>query len=163
MTRAEILARDIVRLKPVHPQLRGYIEKILFAMDGLGFPMTVTAGARTTVQQMALWQKGRRFDPVAKLWVPINPVTRTGIVTNADGTTRLSNHQITNDGWGYAVDCAFLIDGPDHDDELDTPSWDESHPWALYGEMGEALGGSAILWGGRWKTLRDLPHLELRR
>jgi peptidoglycan L-alanyl-D-glutamate endopeptidase CwlK len=135
-------------------------------MDAAGFPMFVSAGSRTFEEQFALFAKGRKLEN--GIWVPINPQTRAGIVTNADGKTRRSNHQLKDDGLGYAFDMAFLVDGPDHDDELDTPSFDESHPWDLYGELGKAFGNQLIagtmrlVWGGDWPELRDRPHFELR-
>ena len=41
----------------------------------------------------------------------------------------------------------------------------EKDPWAakgyqLYGEMAEVVG---LTWGGRWKSIVDLGHVELRR
>ena len=153
-----IKERDQQRLSLIVPGLRDVIATTLDAMERLGFPMTVTAGARTAEEQFALYQKGRRKDEGGS-WVPIMP-NRAGIVTNADGYDNRSNHQTKADGFGHAVDCVFLIDGPDRDGELDTPSWDEAHPWSLYGEMVEALGRRKVTWGGRWKTLKDLPHVE---
>lgn len=105
-------------------------------MEALGFPMIVTSTVRTTDQQQALYAKGR--------------TTPGPIVTNADGVIKTSNHQAKADGWGHAVDCAFLING--------TPSWDLRLPWATYGACGKALG---LQWGGDWNSLVDLPHLEL--
>lgn len=59
--------------------------------------------------------------------------------------------------FGLAADCAFLRDGKLVISEKD--------PWAargyqLYGEVAEAVG---LTWGGRWKSLVDLGHVELRR
>jgi peptidoglycan L-alanyl-D-glutamate endopeptidase CwlK len=137
--------RDITRLETVYPELRDKVLKILVAMDGLGFPMCVTDGRRTQAEQVALYAKGR--------------TAPGGIVTHADGVTKRSNHQ-PHDGemLGRAVDCCFLVDGLNRDGKLETPSWDDSHPWLVYGQAAEALG---LTWGGRWK-LHDLPHVELR-
>jgi peptidoglycan L-alanyl-D-glutamate endopeptidase CwlK len=57
-----------------------------------------------------------------------------------------SKHQL-----GHAVDCCFLKDG--------VPSWDPSHPWALYGAMAQALG---LIWGGAWINFKDRTHVEVR-
>lgn len=144
MTRDEIRARDTERLKALHPVLRTKVSSLLAAMDALGFPMCVTAGARTAVEQQKLFAQGR--------------ASPGAIVTNADGVTKLSNHQVNPvDGWGHAADCAFLVDGPDHDNELDTPTWDPHRPWGVYGAAAEALG---LRWGGRFQ-MRDMPHVEL--
>ena len=59
-----------------------------------------------------------------------------------------SKHQPQADGFGHAVDCAFKGTDP----------FAETHPWALYGAMVEALG---LTWGGRWQHPVDRPHAEL--
>ena len=137
----------------VDPRLRLKIIVILRAMDLQGFPMVVTAAARTQAEQVALYRQGREL--VNGVWTRIPGGTT---VTNADGILKASNHQVTADGFGRAVDCCFLVDGPDRDGELTTPSWDEKHPWMLYGVAGEAQG---LKWGGRWTSPHDAPHLEL--
>ena len=151
--------RDRLKLASICPGLRLVVERILAAMEMLGYPMLVTDGARTAEEQMALFRKGRRL--VAGQWVPMTP-DRRGIVTNCDGVVKRSNHQVREDGYGWAVDCAFLVDGPDQDGKATTPSWDETHPWALYGQMGETLGAGRVVWGGRFASLFDGPHLEWR-
>jgi peptidoglycan L-alanyl-D-glutamate endopeptidase CwlK len=155
-----LVNRDLQRLAPLLPEFRTIVLTVLEQMDRLGFPMTVTAGARTQLEQVELFKKGRKL--VNGLWVPIDPVHLTGIVTNADGVKKPSNHQLKSDGFGYAVDSVFLIDGPDRDGELETPSWDEHHPFGLYGEMGKALGRGRVVWGGDWTSPHDAPHLEWR-
>jgi peptidoglycan L-alanyl-D-glutamate endopeptidase CwlK len=125
-----------IKLLGVHPVLVQRVERILEAMRALGFPMLVTDGLRTAPEQMALYRRGR---------------TQPGpIVTNADGITTRSNHQARDDGFGHAVDCAFLVEGK--------PSWSDDCPWRVYGEMAKAL---ALRWGGDWKGFVDRPHVEL--
>jgi peptidoglycan L-alanyl-D-glutamate endopeptidase CwlK len=126
-----------VRLAGVHPELAEKTLRILAAMEVVGFPMMVVSGIRTTEQQQALYAQGR---------------TKLGpIVTQLDGVVKKSNHQSKQDGFGYAVDCCFVVNG--------VPSWDESLPWALYGAIAQSLG---LVWGGAWKTFKDKPHIELR-
>lgn len=126
--------RDRQKLVGVHPQLVEKVEKILAALEALGFPMMVTDGVRSVEQQKALYAKGR---------------TAPGpVVTYADGVEKRSNHQPRIDRLGHAVDCVFLVDGK--------PSWSVELPWAAYGALGEALG---LKWGGKF-TMVDCPHLE---
>lgn len=59
--------------------------------------------------------------------------------------------------YGLAADCAFLRDGRIVISEKD--------PWAMagyerYGQVAKSLG---LVWGGDWRGLRDLGHIELRR
>jgi peptidoglycan L-alanyl-D-glutamate endopeptidase CwlK len=124
------------KLEGVHPELVEKVQRVLAAMAALGYPMVVTDGVRTAAQQHALWQQGRE---------------KPGpIVTNADGVVKKSNHQPHEDGFGHAVDCAFV-------DEHGQPSWDDKWPWATYGACAQALG---LRWGGTW-AIRDRPHIEL--
>jgi len=124
------------KLAGVHPKLAARARQIQMTMTGLGFVMIVTDGVRTVEEQQKLYAQGR---------------TAPGkIVTNADGVRNKSNHQVKADGFGHAVDMTFL-------DRNGRPSWDESYPWALYGELAKALG---LKWGGDW-TSPDRPHIEL--
>lgn len=127
----------MTKLEGVHPRLVVAVTRILNASAELGFPMVVTAGVRSTAQQQALYAQGRT--------VPGK------IVTNADGVRKKSHHQTKADGFGYAVDMAFLVD--------ERPSWAEEHPWDLYGAMAKALG---LTWGGEWESFPDRPHVELK-
>lgn len=59
--------------------------------------------------------------------------------------------------YGLAADCAFLRNGKVAISERD--------PWVAegytrYGEVAASLG---LTWGGGWRSLRDLGHVELRR
>jgi len=121
--------RDHERLQGVHPRLQKAILNILNRL-----PMFVVQGVRTTAQQQALYAQGR---------------TAPGkIVTMKDGVIHKSNHQPRADGFGHAVDCAWL--GPD--------PFADAHPWEAYGAMVEAAG---LTWGGRWTHPHDSPHAEL--
>lgn len=120
----------------LHPRLQLALPKILAAMLAAGFPMMVTDTGRTTAEQVALYAKGRTLPGL--------------IVTNADGIVKRSNHQLKADGFAHAVDCCFVIDGK--------ASWDARCQWKLYGALAAAFG---LQWGGNWRNLTDLPHIEV--
>lgn len=125
------------KLSGVHPKLVIAAHAIMDAMQTLGFLMIVTDGVRTAEQQQGLYAKGR---------------TQPGrIVTNADGIRSKSNHQPHDDGFGHAIDMAFL-------DKQGNLTYAESCPWVLYGAMARALG---LVWGGDWVAIKDRPHIEL--
>lgn len=125
----------------LHPDLVSRLERVFAAMHALGYPMRVIEGVRTTERQQALYAIGR---------------TKPGNkVTNCDGVTKKSNHQVKADGFGHAADCAFIDDPKTPRDE----TWDQTMPWQAFGALAEAMG---LVWGGRWVTLRDMPHVELR-
>lgn len=123
-----LTARDQERLEGCHPDLVAKLD-ILFGQ----MPLFVVSGVRTAEQQEALYAVGR---------------TKPGkIVTQCDGHTRKSNHQVHADGFGHAADVAFQGNDP----------FDASHPWADLGVHAEALG---LKWGGHF-TFVDLDHVEL--
>ena len=117
-------ARDLVRLQGVHPTLVQVIVGILAEL-----PMFVVEGVRTAERQHTIFVS----DPNA---------------TNCDGYIKLSSHQAKPDGFGHAVDCAFLGPSP----------FALTHDWKGYGARLEAAG---CIWGGRWKHPVDLDHGEL--
>jgi len=118
----------------VHPRLVTAIREILAEMAAAGAAMFVVEGVRTTERQQQLYAEGRSAPG--------------RIVTYKDGVTHRSNHQPHADGFGYAVDCAFL--------NARDP-FDHAWPWETYGDKLEARG---LVWGGRWR-MGDLPHAEL--
>lgn len=118
----------------LHPTLIEAVHAVLVEMQTIGHPMLVAQGVRSVEQQQALYAKGR---------------TEKGpVVTNADGIASKSNHQPQSDGYGHAVDCAFMSEFP----------WSEFHPWKQYGDAAKRHG---LVWGGDWTKLKDRPHIEL--
>lgn len=100
--------------------------------ESTGDDLLLTCVHRSVEEQQALYARGR---------------TKPGPkVTNVDGITTLSNHNLTP---ARAVDVAVLTEGK--------VSW---HPedYKPLGPLAERYG---LLWGGNWVTLRDYPHLEL--
>jgi peptidoglycan L-alanyl-D-glutamate endopeptidase CwlK len=125
--------RDRARLVGVHPALIEAVADILAELDAWGSPMFVVEGRRTVDRQAQLYAQGRTI---------AGP-----IVTYKDGQVHRSNHQAHADGFGHAVDCAFVDGDP----------FARTHPWQRFGDAVEARG---LVWGGRWK-MADLPHIEL--
>lgn len=125
--------RDLARLHGVHPALVDAVRDIFSDMEAWGHPMFVVEGVRTVERQAALYAQGR--------------TAKGPIVTYKDGVTHKSNHQPHADGYGYAVDCAFVDGNP----------FAQTHPWERFGQAAEQRG---VSWGGRWKFM-DQPHLEL--
>lgn len=122
----------------VHPNLLEKIDKVLAGMKAIGFPMLLTDGVRKAEAQHEIWRQGRE---------------RPGpIVTNADGYTIKSNHQIKSDGFGHAVDCCFL-------DANGRPTWSMDYPWRAYAELCKAVG---LKHGIKLNSNTvDWPHAEL--
>ena len=119
-------------LVDVHPTLAAAVRRIVSALSAEGHTAIITQGVRTTAQQQALYAHGRTLPGK--------------VVTNADGVTKKSRHQLRN-GYGRAVDFAWIVDGK--------VTWDG--PWERLGELAREHG---LKWGGDWK-FPDRPHVEL--
>lgn len=59
--------------------------------------------------------------------------------------------------YGLAADCAFLINGRVVISELNPIAM---RGYALYGEVAQSFG---LTWGGSWRRIKDLGHVEWRR
>lgn len=135
--------RDEQRLAGCHPQLIAAVEAICEAL-----PVFVVVGVRTTAQQQAEWAQGRTVPgPDA---TPMNPLGR--IVTHCDGILHKGDHQVQADTFGHAADLAFLPTA-----QRPNP-FDARWPWPDLGASAESKG---LRWGGRFKGLADLDHVEL--
>lgn len=125
--------RDKLRLAGCHPRLLTLVCGVLNK-----FPMFIVQGVRTVEQQQTLYAQGR---------------TAPGpIVTNCDGVHSRSNHQTHADGFGHAVDIAWIPN------DLIKDPFSTKWPWHDMGTYAEAQG---LIWGGHFHTLIDMPHLEL--
>lgn len=133
------ITRDQERLIGVHPDLARAVSRILTAFDIFGWPLFVTEGVRSESRQIELFRQGRETDGK--------------IITNADGVTNRSNHQVQSDGFGHAVDVAFL----DDPDTLKVETYDPNQPWDLLALTAEKFG---LVSGYRFR-MRDSPHLEI--
>ena len=140
------------KLNGIHPVLIRKISKVLLAMEALGYPMRPVSGVRTLAEQQALYAQGRTK--------PGQIVTNANGVPRSKGGTGVSSHQTKDDGYGHAVDCAFIDVNDPEDSSDDSIDWSDSLPWETYGRCATAVG---LLWGGDWKSFKDRPHVELPR
>lgn len=135
------------RLKTVYPDVRTRwlrLAQDFYSLHGLA--LRIAQGLRTYPDQQAIFEKGRTLEN--GLWVPVDPVHFTGIVTWAK----------PGDSWHHfsAIDSCF-INGQD--------PWLDQHPdkdflWSEYARLGEANGFEA---GYRWEGKKqDRPHLQIR-
>lgn len=137
--------RDKDRLIGIKPELVSVLNAVFSEMEANTTPMFVVIGVRTTKQQADAHAKGRTVE--GENVTPSHPLG--DIVTNCDGVKFRSPHQVHSDGFGYAVDCAFI----------DAKPFASTHPWEKYGEALEARG---VTWGGRFHHPVDLDHAELK-
>ena len=132
--------RSLQSLQGIHPDLVRVMKE---AIKETPVDFTITDGVRTTAQQKALYAKGR--------------TAPGGIVTNADGVKKKSNHQPKADGHGYAVDLYPYVNGSvDFNDKGNQLPVIAAHIMATAKCLGVKLR-----WGGNFKSIKDNPHFEL--
>jgi peptidoglycan L-alanyl-D-glutamate endopeptidase CwlK len=111
---------------------------LIVAASSNGIKIVVTQGTRTLEEQAALYAKGR---------------TAPGpIVTNAKPGSSYHNFSLAFDIAVVGADGKITWDTKvdvDHDSEPD---------YIEVGLLGESLG---LEWGGRFKSLVDLPHFQV--
>jgi peptidoglycan L-alanyl-D-glutamate endopeptidase CwlK len=132
--------RSLDNLKGIHPDLVKVLEA---AIVNSPVDFTITGGIRTTAEQQALYAQGR---------------TKAGsIVTYCDGIKSKSNHQIKDDGYGYAVDLYPYYNGSVQLNDVPKLKQIADHIRAT------AISLSIdIIWGGDFTSLKDYPHFELK-
>ena len=128
------------RINKLHPKVKPEVEKIIaecdVALTGRA-KIRITQGLRSFKEQDELYAIGR---------------TKPGKkVTNAKAGQSIHNY-------GLAVDICLIINGK-------TASWDTVKDWdndkvADWYECVKIFSKYGWVWGGNWKTFKDLPHFE---
>jgi hypothetical protein len=138
--RQKALNISINNLEGIHPFLIKVIKK---AIMNTPVPFIITEGVRTLERQKELYAQGR--------------TTWGQIVTNCDGVKNKSNHQLKEDGYGYAVDLYPCICGYVRIHEQYIPEILQIIAEHIK-DMAQRLN-IFIVWGGDWE-MRDFPHFE---
>lgn len=147
--------RSIERKEGVHPYLQLVCSRVL-----LSFDITVLwrGGVRSDEDQKALYAIGRTTELDRK------PVTQL------DGVTRKSKHQIQEDGYAHAIDIApYPVDFSTNlkaKARFYQLNGHMQQAWASLKEKGLVTGN--LRWGGDWdqdndfldQSFDDLPHWE---
>lgn len=129
---------SLAQIENLHPVLVEVITEAL-AVSPIDFGVLKLGGARTAQEQHELWLQGRFGHPGK-------------IVTQLDGHTKPSNHQVKADGFGYAVDIVPFKGGQF--------TWE----WEFFFPMIKAVAkvakakGVSLRWGGVWD--RKLHELD---
>ena len=111
----------------LHPRLQLIINR---AIEITEQDFSVHSGARTAKEQNELYQQGR---------------TKPGKkVTSKDGYKNKSNHQVSGDGYGRAVDLVPW------DGEKLVWDWDLIYPIAVAMRLAADEYDAELRWGGNW-------------
>lgn len=114
-------AKSIAQLSKVHPRM---VAVVKLALDKTTQDFVVHDGARTAEEQNALFKSG---------------------ASQKDGYKNKSNHQVTSDGFGHAVDLVPFIPG-----KGPVWDWDLIYPVAVAMSLAAKELGVRIRWGGNW-------------
>lgn len=138
------------KLDAVHPALKRKVIQLAERLAAMNMNFLITDGMRTFAEQDALFRQGRKL--VDGNWVVVQPAK---IVTRSPGG--LSNHN-----YGLAIDSYPVISGRVFTEIPDNATAQFRQRFnaiqRAIGEEGEAVG---LVWGGRWTSPHDPPHLQL--
>lgn len=127
-------------INDLHPRLQEKIAELkALVRKELKIEIGISECLRTKAEQDALYAKGR---------------TATGtIVTNCKGSSYSSMHQ-----WGVAFDFYIIADVDGDGKTSDDAFNNRTSLFNKVGAIGQRIG---LEWGGSWKSIVDLPHLQL--
>lgn len=129
--------RDI---KALHPDLQKKYAQLIELCSKKGIKIGVAECLRTKAEQDTLYAKGR---------------TAPGkIVTNAKGSSYSSMHQ-----WGVAFDFYLKMD-IDGDGQISDDVYNNTKK--TFNQVGALAKSIGLEWGGDWKSIKDLPHIQLK-
>lgn len=125
--------------KLLHPELQAKIALLEKELGKENIKIGWAETLRTKAEQDNLYAKGRS-KPGPK-------------VTNAKGEAYRSMHQ-----WGVAADFYLLMDIDGDGTTKDDAYNNAKKTFNRVGKVAKKLG---LEWGGDWKSIKDLPHLQL--
>lgn len=144
-------SRDIkdccTHLQKAWPLIKGEFETQL-----LGWEISLECTHRTPEEQFQLYQQGRNINIKTNKW---EITDSTQIVTNCDGTNKVSKHNFYP---AQAFDIKLRTPGRDITYKLrDKATGFVYDHWALLPVLAEKHD---LVNGGVWKMLQDWPHFQ---
>ena len=148
-------ASDAAILAQLHPTVRVMNRELLIKSKQAGLRIGIHMGGRAIELQNSLYRKGRKLEN--GIWLPIDPIHRTGIVTNAPGGLSWHNYFCaTDDVMDGSPKPGYQYTWNGHIDA----NKDGRNDWDQFGEIAESVG---LTWGGRWRPPKapvDVPHTQ---
>lgn len=141
---------SLKKLEGVHPDL---VKLMKESIKESPVDFSIVYGVRSTEEQKRLYALGRTV---------VNPDGKSkkkpmgNIVTQKNGVSNKSNHQVKASGFGEAVDIVPFING-----KIDWNATNEFKIIAAHVLATAKCLEIEVTWGGMWRTLVDLPHYEL--
>lgn len=110
--------------------------------------LSIQDGFRDSAEQQAVWEKGRKLDPVSGLW---RIVAANKVVTRAQ--PGYSAHNYRRGNHAVLMNNQPSMDGP-------AGAWLRSGDPRWQTIVGEEVERAGLVWGGRFKSLYDAAHFE---
>lgn len=128
--------------KPIRENWEKIKEEYIKVVPGKH--LVLTCVHRFVEEQLELFKKGRVLGTDGK-WVVTD---KAKIVTNVDGTNVLGAHNFKP---ARAIDVMVV------DNTTGNGTWEER----FYLPIGPIVRKLGLTWGGDWKSIKDLPHIEV--
>lgn len=141
---------SLAKLEGVHPDL---VKVIKEAIKESPVDFSIVYGVRSTEEQKRLYALGRTL---------VNPDGKSAkkplgnIVTQKNGVSNRSNHQVKADGKGHAIDFVPYING-----KIDWNATNEFKIIVAHIMATAKCLGIKVVAGLYWKSFQDAPHIEL--
>lgn len=135
------------RIEDLEPVTRALCVDFLRACESDLYSVRITHTLRSMDEQMHLYAKGRTLRADGK-WLVI--ASRL-VVTNAAPGSSAHNFGAAFDFCWQGADPYLSAYRNERGSGLVDPRWER------VGILGERLG---LVWGGRWKSIKDRPHFE---
>ena len=128
-------------------------QAVLEDVRGHGYNVRPSMVMRSRAEQRKLYAKGRSNYALGKKGFTVAEIAlyrkQGALSTDAIVTKVLDSKHLH----GLAMDVVFI-------DDDGKAIWNTTYSgWAIYGK---ACRAHNLVWGGDWKSFRDLPHCELR-
>ena len=149
MSKYKFSKRSLDNLKGLHPDL---IEFAFELIKVTPHDIMITCGVRTAEEQNKIYWETREKGKDGMIYTKFKDGVLMKHKTNCDGYMHKSNHQVKDDGLGYAFDIAVLINNK--------CDWDRKRFLEVADSARELMKKYKVEWGGDWK-MRDYPHFEL--
>lgn len=147
------------------PEFSNKLAALLLACQGQGVEMRPYFGIRTPFEQAKLWRQSRTREEVNQKIAELKDKGASFLAHCLESVGPQNGPHVTNalpglswHQWGEAVDCVWVVAGQT---EWSTAKQVNAHNgYRVYAEQAVQLGLDA---GGLWKSLKDWPHVQLRR
>lgn len=144
---------------------RSELNELLEACKGNGVEMRPYFGIRSPFEQARFWRQSRTWEEIMEKIEWLRSQGAPFLAECLESVGPQNGPQVTNalpglswHQWGEAVDCVWVVDGKS---EWSTQKKASGiNGFSVYADQASALGLDP---GGHWKSLKDWPHVQLRK